>query len=198
MLGFLLSHGADPNFKGEGVPLAMAVSKPAILKQLLQGGADITKYQGLIEYATYHNNLECVKILIEAGGNINEKHNGVYTPVTTAIRDNRIEILSYLLSHGADPNEPGEGIPLINAARYEDQKRLMMLLDAGADVNKKNDSGRTALMVTCESGLIENVKLLIQRGADVDLADKSGKTAMDFAVNGGHDDIVMVLLDVMA
>jgi ankyrin repeat protein len=98
----------------------MAVSKPVILKQLLEGGADITKSKGIIEYATYYNNLESVKILIEAGEDINHKHNGVYTPLTTAIRDNRTEILSYLLSHGADPNAPGEGLPLINASRYAD------------------------------------------------------------------------------
>jgi ankyrin repeat protein len=72
-----------------------------------------------------------------------------------------------------------------------------MLLDAGADVNGKDDNGRTALMAACEKGLIENVKILMERGGDVDLADQGGKTAMDYAVTGGHDDLVMVLLDTM-
>ena len=197
MLAFLLSHGADPNLKGEDVPLRIAIRKPAILKQLLEGGADITKYKGLIELATYCNDLESIEILLEAGEDINQKHDGVYTPLTTAIRDNKIEVLAYLLSHGADPNALGEGLPLINASRYADPQRLKMLLDAGADVDRKHDNGRTALMAACEKGLVDNVKLLIERGADIDLADKFGKTPMDFAVTGGHDDLVMVLLDTM-
>ena len=197
MLAFLLAHGADPNLKGEDVPLAMAASKPAILKQLLEGGADITKSKGVLEYAIYYNSLESVKILLEAGEDINYKHDGVYTPLTTAIRDNRTEILSYLLSRGADPNVLGEGLPLINASRYADPHRLKMLLDAGADVNRKDDNGSTALMAACEKGLIENVKILMERGGDVDLADRGGKTAMDYAVTEGHDDLVMVLLDTM-
>jgi hypothetical protein len=61
----LLEKGADPNQRGgEGKPLAIAVNKPALIKQLLAGGADIRKeLDGLVEKAVYVNALESISIL---------------------------------------------------------------------------------------------------------------------------------------
>jgi len=42
-----------------------------------------------------------------------------------------------------------------------------LLIDKGADVNAKDITGETALMVAAERGHTEIVKLLIGRGADV-------------------------------
>ena len=67
ILSLLLSRGADPNFVGENHPLFMAVSKPAILKQLIAAGADVRTYKGLIEAAVYRNCIESILILLEAG-----------------------------------------------------------------------------------------------------------------------------------
>lgn len=109
IVSLLLSRGANPHQQGEGFPLAVAVRRPEILKMLLAAGADVKSYQGLIELAVWGNNLESVKILLEAGVPIDEKHQNCYTPLTTAVRDNRPEILAFLLAHGADPNLKGEG-----------------------------------------------------------------------------------------
>ena len=185
MVAFLLSRGADPNLKDLNFPLLMAVSKPAILKQLIAGGGDISKCRGILEQAVYHKKIESINILLDAGVPIDEKHRDLHSPLTTAIRENNIDIISHLLSNGANPNAPGEGLPITMAARFPDTKRLKIILDAGADINGKH-KGKTALMEACERNVVANVKFLLEKGADVNVVDDTGKSAMDLAAKKGQ------------
>ena len=57
------------------------------------------------------------------------------------------------------------------------------LLDAGADVNARERSGRTALHAAAAKGYSDVVKLLVERGADVAAKDIDGATPID-AANG--------------
>jgi len=66
-----------------------------------------------------------------------------------------------------------------------------MLIKAGADVNARNNEGRTALMHASwltgpqnEQVQIEVVKTLIDAGADVNPKDNDGKTALYYAEVG--------------
>jgi ankyrin repeat protein len=192
----LLSRGADPNLKGQERPIIQALSKPAILRQLVEGGADVRQYKGILEAAVNRNNIESVNILLDAGVPIDEKHNNRYTPLVTAIRDNHILIVGHLIAKGADVNALGETLPIIMAARFADTQRLKMVLDAGADVNKQFE-GKSALMEACERNHKNSVTLLLERKADVNAVDGRGSTAMDIAANKGNDEIVMMLLDAM-
>jgi ankyrin repeat protein len=199
ILALLLEKGADPDLaSGEGKPLIVAANKPAMIKQLLAGGADVKKdLGGLMEKAVYLNSIESLPILAEAGAYINGGKDDFYRPLNTAVRDNRVDHLKKLLELGADPNVAGgEGIPLTMAARQEDGTSLQILLDGGAEVDKTHNAW-TALMCACERNLPENVKMLMRRGADVNVLNGSGNSAMDIAANAGHDDIVMMLLEVL-
>jgi ankyrin repeat protein len=192
----LLSRGADPNLKGQELPIIQALSKPAILRQLIEGGANVSQYKGILEAAVSRNNIESVTILLDARVPIDEKHNNRYTPLVTAIRDNHVPIIAHLIANGADVNAPGETLPIIMAARFADTARLKMVLDAGADVNKQF-LGKSALMEACERNHKNSVTLLLERKADVNAVDDRGSTAMDIAANKGNDEIVMMLLDAM-
>jgi ankyrin repeat protein len=192
----LLSREADPNLKGQELPIIQALSKPAILRQLIEGGANVSQYKGILEAAVYRNNIETVSILLDAGAPIDEKHNNRYTPLVTAIRDNHIPIVAHLIAKGADVNAPGETLPVIMAARFADTARLKMVLDAGVDVNKQYE-GRSALIEACEKNHKNSVALLLEKKADVNAVDGRGSTAMDIAANKGNDEIVMMLLDAM-
>jgi ankyrin repeat protein len=196
IVALLLSKGADPNLKGQELPVILAVSKPAILSQLIEGGADVTQCRGILEAAVYRNNIESVNILLDAGVSIDEQHNKRYTPLVTAIRDNHIPIVAHLIAKGANVNAPGETLPIIMAARFADTERLKMVLDAGADVDKQYER-RSALMEACDRNHKDSVMLLLERKADVNAINERGSTAMDIAANKGHDEIVMMLLDAM-
>lgn len=58
------------------------------------------------------------------------------------------------------------------------------LISHGANVNSKNDSGRTPLMKAVYAGHAEIVDLLLRSGASVTMKDDYDKSAMDVACGG--------------
>lgn len=60
-----------------------------------------------------------------------------------------------------------------------------ILIAKGANVNNKNESGKTALMLAAFSGKLNVIKELVNNGASYDLKDNSGCTVMHYAV-GKH------------
>ncbi|MCA7010748.1 ankyrin repeat domain-containing protein [Wolbachia endosymbiont of Tribolium confusum] len=66
-----------------------------------------------------------------------------------------------------------------NAGEFMD-----LLLEAGADPNEKDGTGRTPLHYATRSGHCDTIiKLLLRKGANLDIKDKKGKTPIEFAVN---------------
>lgn len=94
-----------------------------------------------------------------------------------------------------DPNQRGifGNTPLDVAIVWGDLAAVTLLLDAGADVNAKQESGRTPLHEAASFGNIEIVKLLLSRRAKTDELDDSGLTALDVAKLSGHADVVNYL-----
>ncbi len=72
-----------------------------------------------------------------------------------------------------------------------------MSLDAGADVNAKDNNGvhngQTALILAVRLGHTDVVRTLLDAGADVNAKDNDGQTALWEAAYGGHTDIVEIL-----
>lgn len=108
ILQLLLSRGADPNLSGgEGLPLVIGSDKPAMLKILLAGGADVTKATGALEKACFKSCIEAITILLDAGALINGSADDYYRPLHTAVREKESAIVDLLLSRGADANYHG-------------------------------------------------------------------------------------------
>src|SRR5215211_7783002 len=57
------------------------------------------------------------------------------------------------------------------AVRNGDPKAVRAALDAGADVNAKNEIGVSALWIAASKGKLEVIDLLLDRGADVNARD---------------------------
>lgn len=69
------------------------------------------------------------------------------------------------------------------------------LMNKHVDVNARDGSGYTPLMIASESGQFEAVKGLIANGATVDLARTTGMTALQLACQSGHTAVAKFLLD---
>jgi ankyrin repeat protein len=84
-----------------------------------------------------------------------------------------------LLDEGADPDarDPEHGETALMLARDEVAARL--LLERGADVNARDDRGRTPFLAT-------RLRLLLDHGADINACDNDGTTALMRAVTE-HD-----------
>ncbi|MBR2127063.1 MAG: ankyrin repeat domain-containing protein [Akkermansia sp.] len=95
-----------------------------------------------------------------------------------------------------------EGIPesqyddkILDAASDNNPEQLTLLIAAGADVNKGDESERTPLLLAAERGYTECVRLLLAApGIDVNKADKDGETPLYWAACYGRTECVKLLL----
>ena len=77
---------------------------------------------------------------------------------------------------------------------------MRLLLDAGADPNVQNNDGQTLLHHMAEEGITEyvrheDVEALLNAGADPNLIDEKGWTPAHYAGDGGHKDMLHLLLE---
>jgi len=201
MLDLLLENGADPTIRGQDWPICMAVKRPAILKKLLPALHNPRSVKGVMEMAVVANQLESIKLLLAAGISVEDKNGGVFSPLTTAIREDRKEIVKFLLDEaGADINAPGEHLPIVKAIRrYRggDLDIMEMLLDRGVDINKMY-RGWNSVLQAVESGNARILHLLNDKGGGINLQVKdedSGKTAEEIMIEAGWEEAYHSLLD---
>lgn len=97
--------------------------------------------------------------------------------------------------------------PLMRAARAGDIEVFRLLLDAGADIDKKTAQGATAFLFAAgvgfrdkqtsgtEAGALETVKEALKRGQDIKQTNQAGDTALHGAANRGADLIAAYLVE---
>ena len=129
-----------------------------------------------LHYAARHGSAKHVKILLEAGANVNALTLNGDTPLIGAAESTKnVEIL---LKAGANihaQNRLGD-TALFHASYAEDPDNLMMLLAAGSKVNQSNNSGWTPLHYAARMGSPSVVEALLNAGANIDT--QSGKYEM--------------------
>ncbi|WP_348822146.1 ankyrin repeat domain-containing protein [Flavobacterium aestuarii] len=85
------------------------------------------------------------------------------TPLGYAISKGDIEAVKKFIEYGADVNEVSNGMsPLMIAARYNKVEIIKLLLSKGANLNKKDENGFTALKYAELSNATEAIQLLKQ------------------------------------
>jgi ankyrin repeat protein len=62
-------------------------------------------------------------------------------------------------------------------------------------IDTTDKSGRTLLMLACQQGDLEIVKVLVQHGANTSSATLAGKTPVSIAISAGHFPVIQFLLD---
>ena len=84
---------------------------------------------------------------------------------------------------------------LRQAVSEEDLEAVKRLIKKGADVNAKNENGKTPLNIAVVLGYVEIAQLLIKKGADVNAKDIYGRTPLHNAVMDKRIDLMKLLLD---
>ena len=182
-LRILLEHGADPNIK------------------TYWGSAGGTRRKGrtALAEAIYSGNRKISELLIEAGAEIEQSAaNDQLLRVAGSGDPEKVKLL--LERFHADPETTFAGntnnftkgdTPLIQAAgsyywnggrEDESMETLKLLLESGADINRKNSQGQTALMAATAAGAPPSIQLiLLTASADPRAKNKEGKTALMLA-----------------
>lgn len=163
----LVDAGANVNLKGEE-------GFTALMRAAVAGYADSTK------------------ALIEAGADLNLRDDNGNTAMMLAEDNSHSKIVRLLKDAGASEEGMNE-IALIEAASQGNVEEVRILLQAGVDVNFRQDT--TALCEAVQTGNYEIVKMLIDAGADVNLRAKEGYfNPLLNAAYGGYLEIVRALI----
>jgi ankyrin repeat protein len=119
----------------------------------------------------------------------------VFIFIKKELREIRKE--SVLGNNGVGHNREGRNNRDLLWAAWNGQKAVVkVLLEKGADLEAKDDTGQTPLSVASEKGHKDVVQLLLAAGqVDVDSKDKNGQTPLWMAARNGHEGIVQLLLE---
>ncbi len=83
--------------------------------------------------------------------------------------------------------------PLMAASFWGKTGAVELLIDKGAELDLREEDGRTALHWAVRRGHPEVVKILLAHGARTDITDREGKTALDLAREQENTEIVRLL-----
>ncbi|KAL0487053.1 26S proteasome non-ATPase regulatory subunit [Acrasis kona] len=123
-----------------------------------------------------------------------------YTGLHWASQKGYPEIVSYLLSQGADYHLEARKVPwkpILLASRYGHKSIVELFLDAGEDVDVQIncDSKYTPLHYACHHGHVDIVKLLLDRRTSISLVSGHGLRPIHTAANNGQAACVGLLLE---
>ena len=215
---FLVSKGADVNKVDDqgATPLTNAARQrhPEMVELLLGFGANVNQANndGMspLVAAVMRDHVPTIKVLLGKGADLEKPNSEGYRPLAIAIAEEKYEVAKTLMEAGADvkvPAGPDNLTPLmITAAQTSPAEGAIFLpsstrpldiakglLERGADVNAKSNSGTTALMIAATHNNPPMIGLLIESGADIDVKNNQGKTAQDVAELNGNKEAAQAI-----
>ncbi len=137
---------------------------------------------------------ELVQMLDETlGQSRSSSTSSTETPSSAGIHEaaleGNLEVIRQHIKSGANLNEKdqvGGSSPLIIAATFGRTEVAKALIEAGADIDQKNNDGSTALHTAALFCHTEIVKALLDKGADKSVRNNAGTTALEL-VSGPFD-----------
>lgn len=229
-INFLLSKGFDVNFHTKCfTPLHFAAfgNAPEAAKMLLNNGAKMSMAltnsstptttpsntgngnsklsadESLLHCAVKSNALECLKIFIDEGADVNHLRSNGTNAIHLAADLGHTQCLEILLNApNADPNiricvREKESTALHLAADEGNIECVRLLLSKGADAKVKNHRGFTPLHLAARTSSIECVELLLRDGnADPNSEDFDHRTPLHAAIGKADTafDIIELLI----
>lgn len=184
------NRGAEVDMRDDGSLTPLQVAAQAgyvtVVKYLTSSGADVNVTDTHGETPLHWNSSiarvqpDLTEVLIANGADVNAMDNDGRTPLHYATKYGFNEVKECIRRASTDNT-------LLQYQLTTDDLRVLrmvqLLVDAGADVNAADGSGRTALHNTAAGGLPNATSYLISIGAVVDARTDAGKTALHDALD---------------
>ncbi|XP_013885365.1 ankyrin repeat and SOCS box protein 10 [Austrofundulus limnaeus] len=178
------------------------------LHLLLQRGANVDLAPGgttALHEACENCQPECTKLLLMHGANANAVTEDGLMPLHVCTCPESLECAKYLLQYGAAISGRSldeDDTPLHVAARNGLLDHVELYLRYGADVNKQNDEGLTALNAACSqpqeaqelARYFGVCQTLLLAGADIRSVDQDRHSPLHMACKNANPDVVDLLL----
>ncbi|MCJ1312461.1 hypothetical protein MMC25_006135 [Agyrium rufum] len=179
----LLAAGADPfmedDYERPAIQLAARSLAGAELNVLDNGGYT------LLLLACRINALQCARVLLEAGADVNLHNYHGHYPIHEATLIDEAALLTLLLSYRADMN--ARRPPLMCgvlgfAAEHENASAVAFSLSHGAKINSQDITRDTALHLALRLNACDSLEVLLRGGADCTKVNKNGFTVLHESV----------------
>jgi ankyrin repeat protein len=159
--------GQNYSIDATAVMLASGEGLKDIVLYLIQKGASLnsldSKEYTALHYATFGNQKEIVKILVENNANVNV---GSYSPLMLACDNNFYAIAKILIDNKANVNavNPKFGTPMTYAIYKQNFEIIDLLVKNKANINIKNNFGKTAIGFAKRYNYTKIVEYLLSQG----------------------------------
>ena len=150
-----------------------------------------------LRYAVENGQIELVKELLDKGADIQQRTAYDQTLLMLAISAEQLELTRFLINKGIDPNVHNKyNSALSLAIDYEQPEIVELLLKNGATISYAEEHDEeTMFSLAVEGGNPKIVKLLHAHGADINQLTYDGDTALEAALEQGHDDLAIWLIE---
>ena len=145
-----------------------AADLAALLDQGLPVDLGNDKGDTLLMLAAYNGNAAVVEELLKRGADPDRSNDRGQVPLAGAAFKGDLPVVALLLAHGARVDGPGRGderTPLMVAAMFDRVEVAQALLDAGADVGRRDDAGMDLHDLAGKTGAAKVPALLARRRA---------------------------------
>ncbi|XP_059172652.1 ankyrin repeat domain-containing protein 50-like [Physella acuta] len=137
-----------------------------------------------------------LKMLMEAGSDLGHRNKNGDTAFYVSTLSNSSENVEILFELGADVNaQVKHSTALINAAERYNTQIALKLLRYGANVDARDEYGKTALNHAIDNGDDVLIDELIARGSDITHRDMDGCTCLMTAAKMGDEDVLTSLIN---
>lgn len=153
--------------------------------------------ESLLMAACGGGHLATVRYLLDHGADINLRDPNRRTALGYAVQGGNDAIIKLLMARGAEPKpKTGGGFrPLLSEACASGNIAIARYaIDQGADINRRDRQGGTALHDAAFEGQIKCVQLLLNHGADTAVRDNAGRTALRACMVRGDYQIIQLLM----
>jgi len=183
------------------------------MKLLLGNGANVnaktSQGQTALMSASETGKVDAVDILLAQGADIQAEDASGKTALVYAAGRGTLETVKDLLSKGIRFSPADKNNAFIEAVRWyqssyklwqiESSNKIQYLMDAGADINARDETGSTPLLhAAAINGTSDLSKMLIDHGADIHAKNNKGTTVLMQASAAYKPDIAKLLVEMGA
>jgi ankyrin repeat protein len=137
--------------------------------------------------AAASGDLGALKSAIEHGADVNFRGPGGFNALNAAARNGHLEIVQYLVEHGAtiDRSDNQRHKTALLAASFQRHFDIVQyLVEKGANVNAQSVNGFTPLHDAAYVGNVQIVQFLVEHGANVHITNGGNLTPLETARRG--------------